>query len=387
LTPLRPRLRVLLGGIPDLWNAIGIALCAFALLEAAYIGQRAVRAAVFGSDEEREAQVPGHPYAGEAWYREFLRTRAAMREKYDPWRSYWAYGTSSPYLTVNPDGRRATPQDAASADRARVVFLLGGSAVWGYTARDAQTVPALVARGLAAAGLRDVVVENLAQPGYTIGHELAALNYEVARGHVPALAVFYDGINDIRTAHLYGAPGHAFFEPRFARLYEVEASRGFFASFVTPGERSQLVGRLALALGLGNAWALQPRSDDVCPALGRYVAATARSAAGLGRAWGFDVLFVQQPHHASTRKPLTPFEAALLEPADEFAYTRECGTAIDAAMSGGAVPYQSHGALFDDVAATVFIDRFGHVTETANQRIADALVPEIARRLAVTTRE
>ena len=374
-------LRSTLRGIPDLWNAAGIALAAFALLEGAYVGQRALRAAWFGSDDVREAQVPGHPYEGQAWYREFLQARGAAREKYDPWRSYWAYGTTSPQLTVDGQGYRVTTQAVSPDHAARTVFLLGGSAMWGYTSRDAFTIPSLIARGLAAAGRQDVALVNLAQPGYTVGHELAALNYELARGRVPALAVFYDGINDIRTAHLYGVPGHAFFEQRFARLYEVESSRGFFASLVTPGERSQLVGRLGLALGLGNEWAIRPRTPDVCPALGKYFADTARSASGLGTAWGFDVIFVQQPHHASTRKAPTPFEAALLEPADQVAYTRECGAAIDTAMASAAVPYRSHGSLFDDVKETVFIDQFGHVTETANERIATELLREITARL------
>ena len=383
---MRRLLLPILRAVPDLWNAIGIALCAFAMLEGAYVGQRALRAVVFGSDEEREAQAPGHPYAGALWYREFLRAREGAREKYDPWRSYWAYGTTSPYLTVDAQGYRVTPQGVAPG-RGRTVFLLGGSAMWGYTSRDSQTIPALVASGLTAAGVRDLTLVNLAQPGYTVGHELAALNFEVARGRVPALAIFYDGINDIRAAHLYGAAGHAFFEQRFARLYEVESSRGFFASLITPGERSQLIARLGLALGLGNAWAIQPRTPEVCPALGRYYADSARSASGLGQAWGFDVLFVQQPHHASTHKRLTPFEAALLEPASEVDYTRECSVAIDAAMALAAVPYQSHAQLFDDDTETVFIDRFGHVTEAANQRIAASLVREITTRLVAGGRD
>ncbi len=374
-------------GLQDGWNAVGIALCAFALLEGAYIGQRALRAAWWGTDDERQAQVVGHPYAGEAWYREFLAARAALRERYDPWRSYWAHGLARPHLTVDAQGRRTTPGSDAPGPGGRPVFLLGGSAMWGYTARDGQTIPAFIARGLDQAGVTGVPLTNLAQPGYTVGHELAALEHEVARGHVPALAIFYSGINDIRAAHLYGEPGHAFFEGRFARLYEVEASRGFFTSFVTPGERSQLFNRLALALGIGNIWKLQPRRPEVCPALGRYVAATARSAAGLGRAWGFDVLFVQQPHHASTRKALTPFETTLLEPQDETAWTRECGVAIDTAMAASGVPYLSHGGLFDDVTDAVFIDRFGHVTESANARIAEALTGEIAARLAPAARE
>ncbi|MGE0814139.1 MAG: hypothetical protein AB7O93_12415 [Vicinamibacterales bacterium] len=372
----------LLRSVPDVWRSVGIALAFVAILEGAYVGQRAIRTAWFGSDEEREAQVEGHPYAGQAWYREFLRAREAAREKYDPWRSYWAYGTTSPQLTVDAAGYRVTPQPLEVGRAPRTVFLLGGSAMWGYTARDSATIAAKVAAALPALGVPDVALLNLAQPGYTVGHEVAALSYELARGRRPAMAIFYDGINDIRTAHLYGEPGHAFFEQRFGRTFEVEGTRGFFASFVTPAERSQLAARIGLALGMNRAWQIKPHDPAVCPALGRYFVDTATSVAGLGTAWGFDVLFVQQPNHAATRKRPTAFEATFMGPDEETAWTKECSAAIDTAMAASPVPFLSHGAIFDDVAETVFLDRFGHVTEDANDRIAASLAAEIARRLA-----
>lgn len=380
---LKRQLLSLVRGLPHLWFSIGIALAFIGLLEGAYVGQRALRARWFGSDDTREAQVEGHPYAGESWYRDFIAARERVREKYDPWRSYWAYGTSSTYLNVDAGGYRVTPQAVEPPRASRQVFLLGGSAMWGYTARDAATLPALIATRLAAAGLGDVALVNLAQPGYTVGHELAALNYELTRGRVPAMAVFFDGINDIRTALLHAEPGHAFFEARIGRTLEVEAGRSFFASFITPFERSRLAARLGLALGLDRSWVNQPRAPGVCPALGKYYVAIARSAAGLGQAWGFDVLFVQQPHHGSTKKAPTAFEGGFMAPDDEtVAWTRECSAAIDTAMAGAAAPYVSHGALFDDVRETVFLDQFAHVTEAAHGRIADDLAARIVARLA-----
>ena len=52
-------------------------------------------------------------------------------------------------------------------------------------------------------------------------------------------------------------------------------------------------------------------------------------------------------------------------------------------MTAAATPYLSHGPLFDGVAETVFLDRFGHVTEAAHDRIADSLAAEIAKRLGM----
>lgn len=369
-------------GVGDLWTAIGITLLLFLLLEGAYVGQLAARRAIFGSDEVRELREPGHPYAGEGWYPDFLRARESTRERYDPWRGYWAYPTTSAHLNVDSAGYRVTTHPARGGGAPRDVYLLGASAMWGFTARDSLTIPSLVASGLHDAGFTDVRVTNMAQPGYTVGHELATLTRELQRHGPPAVAVFLDGINDIRTTQLTGEPGHAFFEPRFGRLFEVEAQRGVLGSLLTAGERSRLVGRVGQALGLSDPWATRPQRPEICPALGRYYRDVHRHALGLASAWGFEVLFVQQPNHAATRKVLTPFERSFIGPDWHVNFTRDCSDAIDAAMrEHDGRTFASLTRLFDASAEAVFLDRFGHVTEAANRQVAAVLVREIARRL------
>ncbi len=374
-------LRRLFGVVKDLWIAVGIALLAFMAIEWAYVGQLAVRQSVFGSELERELREPGHPYAEEAWYPGFLEARESTREKYDPWRGYWAYPTASPYLNVDSAGyRRTVPQPPAPATRQ--VYLLGASAMWGFTARDSLTIPSLIAAGLRDAGLSDVRVVNLAQPGYTFGHELATLALEVQRRGPPAMAVFFNGINDIRTTQLHGEPGHAFFEARFGRLYEVEARRGMLGSLLTAGERSRLVSRLGQALGMADPWRTLPQQPEHCPALGAHFQRVALSAQGLAAAWGFEVLFIQQPNHAATRKVLTPFERSFIGPEWHVQYTRECADAIDSSMASLGDGFRSYTRMFDGHGEAVFLDRFGHVTEAANRTIAQALIGEITARLA-----
>lgn len=381
------RLSALFKGLGFAWLFLGLTLGGVALLEGLYIGQLALRTWIFGSDEVREAQAEGHPYAGQAWYRDFLNARAALKEKYDPWRSYWAYGMSTEYLTVHSDGHRITvnpplPGNVSPLDLKplgylrREVLFLGGSAMWGYTARDSATIPALVQGEFASTG-QTASLRNLAQPGYTIGHELAALTYELNRGVRPDVVVFYDGINDIRTAMLSGEPGHAFYEAKFGRLFEVESPRGFFGAMLAPLERSALAARLLMALGAPNPWAAKPRNDHVCPALGRYYADTARTVKGLAEAWDFAVLWVQQPHHASSKKTQTPFEATFMTPDDEMRWATECSQSIDRSMASAGVPYTNHATLFDASTETVFLDRFGHVTEAANGVIAKDLAARL----------
>lgn len=91
---------------------------------------------------------------------------------------------------------------------------------------------------------------------------------------------------------------------------------------------------------------------------------------------------MQQPHHASTAKTPTAFEATFMTPDDEMTWAQECASAIDGAMAAAGLPERSYGRLFDATADTVFLDRFGHVTESANDRIAEALAGEVLARLA-----
>jgi hypothetical protein len=150
---------------------------------------------------------------------------------------------------------------------------------------------------------------------------------------------------------------------------------------VTPGERSKIVGRLLQALG-ADPWKVAPQPPDVCPRLGAYYRDMHQNALGLGQAWAFDVLFVQQPTHATTRKSLTAFEKSFMGPDWHVKYTRDCADAIDSALAAKrGTSYASYASMFDDVSESVFLDRFGHVTEVANRRIADALVREIVARL------
>ena len=366
------------GWLQDLWVAAGIALLLFLLLEGAYIAQRSIHARYFGSDDERAAQEEGHPYRGQDWYRQLLRERATQVNKWDAWRTYWSYPMTGTYINVDSLGRRRTIQPAITGPAPFRVVLLGGSAMWGYTARDSATIPSLVARTLAADGVTGVELVNLAQSGYVLGQELATLRLEVERGNVPSMAVFFGGINDVRTALLYGEPGRVFFEPKFKQLYEVDSKRGFVGSLVASSLHSAVLQRLMMRLGLSREWTEPPSPPELCGRLGGYFRHMHDEADALAQRYGFQLLVVQQPMHATTNKPLTPFEQTFMQMGERNRVIRSCGASIDSAMTAGrGSAYVSMAKIFDDHNETVFLDDFGHVTEAGNALIANQLAAAI----------
>ena len=86
------------------------------------------------------------------------------------------------------------------------ILTLGGSSLWGFGARDDQTIPSLLARSLHEKGWR-VELKNLAEIGYVSTQEVIALTRELQAGYRPDVVIFYDGVNDTTSALLEGEPG------------------------------------------------------------------------------------------------------------------------------------------------------------------------------------
>ena len=109
-------------------------------------------------------------------------------------------------ITIGDDGLRTTwqppsPAPASSGSKPVQILMLGGSSLWGFGARDDQTIPSLLARDLFERKW-DVRIRNLAEIGYVNTQEVVALLRELQSGYRPDLVIFYDGVNDTTSAFL-----------------------------------------------------------------------------------------------------------------------------------------------------------------------------------------
>jgi len=176
----------------------------------------------------------------------------ARKNRYDPYRGFWRVPATSRYVNVNSAGQRVTPQPPVNGDHPRRLFMLGGSTMWGFTARDSFTIPALTAVALRERGMTDVEVVNLAQGAYNSTQEATTLLVELAHGHVPDAAVFLDGSNDIATAVKCGTPGHTYGEEATQQQIDLGV-RGFWAELIGLGRHAELIQRLQQAVGISRA--------------------------------------------------------------------------------------------------------------------------------------
>ena len=360
----------------DLWLIVGTTLALFLILEGLYRAQSAIRGA---GREPMQPVVDStlHPYANESWWgpfqgRDGLQVRS---NRFDPYRAFWGTPATSKYVNVDSAGRRMTPQQSTSGGaRARKVFMLGGSTMWGYTARDSFTVPALVAKALHDRGIMDVEVVNLAQGAFNSTQEATTLLLELADGRIPAVAVALNGYNDIATAFKYGGAGHTYGEAGIAQQIEL-GRRGFWGEMIGLGRHSALVARLRKSVGLDrSAPELRPDPDALCADVARYYHGIARATDAMGREWEFPVIHVLQPFHSASHKVPTAWERTLGGPV----IWAQCTRVIETEMAGEG-GFISMTGIFDADTTTVFVDAHAHVTEAANrqiaERIVDALMP------------
>jgi hypothetical protein len=382
----RQRTRAALRAVRDAWSIFGLALL---LLVAAELGLRLWERSA--KPEERAARVAA-PLRSESWFLPFAAARkhhvCCEETPFDPYRSWWGVPGEHEGLAVGADGFRVTPgaggprgvttgsDPAVTPPAPQEVFLFGGSVMWGYTARDAFTIPAFVASELRAAGLSLARVHNKSQAGYNFMQGWITLALELRGGARPAAVAFLDGVNEVGVPAEGEPLGGVYGQRDAIRRLHVDSGYELAAQLAA---RLRVVERFGLTRPARPLAALDPARD--CAAIAEHYQNLVRAGRALGAEFGFEPIFFFQPTLALSRKTLGPWERKLVEERGTMgarvqALLPACARAIDARLANAAdyVPLHS---LFDDEQSDVFLDHFGHVGEAANATIAHA----IAQRL------
>ena len=347
------------------------------LLLAAELGARIWQRAA--KPVQRAAHVAA-PLRGEAWFLPFAAARkhhvCCEETPFDPYRSWWGTPGEHEGLVVGEDGFRVTPAARASGEPEQPVFLFGGSVMWGYTARDAFTIPAFVAAELRAAGFARARVHNKSQAGYTFTQNLITLVLELRGGARPAAVAFLEGVNEVGVPAEGEPLGGVYGQRDAARRLHVDSGYELAA---------QLVAHLRVVERFGFTHSEEPLSPldpgPSCATIAEHYENLVGMGRALGAEFGFEPVFFFQPTLALSKKPLGPWERELVgEPGPlgerVQALLPTCAHAIDERLAH-APDFIALHALFDGASRDVFLDHFGHVGEAANETIARAITQRL----------
>jgi len=368
----------------DGWAILGLSLVLLFALENAY---RLYEELPTRPSQPQSSSVSARdPYTSEAWFSEFEKARHlhmgradARYVDYDPYRGWWVRPGQHKGLNVDASGYRHTEQFfQGDPSTLHHVFLFGGSTMWGFTVRDEATIPSWVAGQLAAAGIKDVEVDNKAQCGFNLAQSVATLVLELRRGARPSAVVFLDGINEVGSVAEGGQPGDIY--------GQADARRRFALTHATTNELLlALWSNLHIVQALQRLWPTPAKAEIdasvACPAIANNYLNLVRIAEALGREFDFKPIFFWQPALATSGKQLGPWETHLM--ADEAVgslvkLTKACVPYVEARLeSRRGITYFPLHAIFDDVQGDQFLDQFGHVTEQADGVIAAAITQQL----------
>lgn len=146
------------------------------------------------SSSAASATTPEHllpPYAGLPWagiHFAELRRLQYQYEDFVVWRGRPFHGET---IRVTSEGFRVHDSAVDRQPAVAVVWLFGGSTMWGSGANDAGTIPALLEQH---SGLPTF---NFGEAAYTAHQSLNLLMQYSMTGHAPKHVVFYDGVNEV----------------------------------------------------------------------------------------------------------------------------------------------------------------------------------------------
>jgi lysophospholipase L1-like esterase len=320
----------------------------------------------------------------------FDEFRRGVRIDWKPYVEWWQRPFRGAHLTLDERGLRPTPGEDVAGDHAIRILCFGGSTMMGMGARDDQTIPALLARGLAALGHR-VSVINYGQLGHNSTQEVITLQQLVKSGERVDIALFYDGVNEMacaeQTGHADGLFNEAHRRAEFKLLHPERRRDLYMAALLAAAPRT--FRRLRRLTGLRLRGPLPAAEADLSrvdiAALARAViaayAANLRLVRSLAKEYGFQPLFFWQPV-ITTKKHVTPDEQRWIKD-----YTRDPERRLSLYQAiiderrccpelVNARDAIDLSRLFDDWTDPVYIDLY-HLAEAGNTAIAEAMMPAV----------
>lgn len=316
--------------------------------------------------------------------------------RYRPYVMWRHRSMSEPGTTVNAEGIRITPR-LYDAQDALKVFVFGGSTVWGFGVQDTCTIPFYIQQRLTDELDRPVAVTNFGQNMYVSTQSLIELEIQLQAGNVPDAVVFYDGVNDIFGAYPHGRPGYHYNHRGVSHALEgtsgctgTEALRAILGSSSLvqllqhwlgppPAGGEERVTRAAeefqglLDSGLS--------SDSLAAGIVGLYASNARMVRALGAEYGFDCLFIWQPHALAGHKELSTEELQRVSAEDPNLETLFNAAYREAAAAADTTEGWYYIAdMFGDTSVTVYAD-VCHLNALGNRMVADTITALLSSRL------
>lgn len=327
-------------------------------------------------------------YTNATWFEDYRQEfKAAVTFDWQPYLYWNTKPFSGKYINVSEARARKTwssPKIVDTQNKKKKIFMFGGSTMWGWGARDDYTIPSLVSRRLSEEYDTNAEITNFGEVGFVSTQEVLRLIFEIQKGNIPDIVVFYNGLNDVYSALRPGQIGVAgvvcdefqrkkLFEgkyPVFSWIYE---------NYIIQSGMFKAILRL-LNKDKTNPVVLDPKQiETISEDITRVYQKNLNLIQALSKKYNFDVLCYWQPTIFS-KKNLSDFEKEL----EKVAQTELFNKAVFKRVSE-KVKKIEHNTFHDisnilEMKTTYYID-FSHIDEKGNDVIATRIARDLANQV------
>lgn len=328
-----------------------------------------------GETSKVDARYKSPVYEGDpdkiAYWKEFNKVWGVHFEPYVHWKRN---AFSGRFINVSQDGVRHTKK-AHVAENAKKVFMFGGSTVWGTGVPDDKTIPSYVQSMLG----DGYDVYNYGETAYVSTQELNALLFLLAKGQVPDVVIFYDGVNDgYAGAYSPAIPR----DPHNLRLHD-RVEKSIVLDWFGRSNYKKLFKLLAGKQQFA-AWdkKIAPTMREHSTGVVDIYEAHIKQVKALAKEYGFEAYFFWQPNLFSlTRSHLTYYEKLTIEDASSTLVSSQ-QTVYD--MAKGRFSNRQNenifflGNIFDQLEEPIYSD-WHHIGPNGNVIIAREMVQSMGR--------
>ncbi len=186
----------ILSGLRYICYLIGILVLVSVLVEFIPSIPRKVRLAYLEANGiARHQNVKNSAYGDAPWLNDYwFEQTTNIKARWAPY-VYWRMREmSSDTVNIDALGRRKTVQNVIANETNLLVYMFGGSTLWGWGVPDQHTIPSEVASLL---NQKNIKIVNYGEQGYVNTQSYLQLLLALRRGERPDVVIFYDGFNDL----------------------------------------------------------------------------------------------------------------------------------------------------------------------------------------------
>lgn len=314
------------------------------------------------------------PYRDRSWTRQLFKEIRQSELQYIPYLDSRTRAFQGIYVNVDSNGFRRTCNRLLFGDS---LLIFGGSTVWGYGARDSNTIPSLLSQRISSKGFK-ITTLNCGEMSYSFTQEMTKLIFLLRDGHRPKYVIFYHGANDVFLTYYYGFPGKNIFTRHFEESVDLGKKSLFYQmSFITwkwITFHSKIYKAISIGFNLVKKAGPPPNRTHLASLAYSYRDYYKKNfllLQQLSKIYHFKLICFWQPV-IQTKKLLTDEEKIIQQPVmDDM--DGQLYTMINQLMVTDSSNYFFKiSNIFDENTNTIFSDNI-HITEEGNQIVADKI--------------